>query len=140
MLTDPSGLAWVVSQSSGQITHVPTDGVGPPEPIFDGAYTGHGIGVNNPALSFVPSIGPIPIGDYSMGPEQDNRTGSGHTLKSSIRLTPAASNWMFGRGGFLIHGDNARHNRSASEGCIIVPQNIRDKMGRSSDKTLQVVP
>jgi RHS repeat-associated protein len=136
--TDFLGLDWVYSQSTGTLTHVPSDGVGPPQTIFTGGYSGHGVAVNNPPLDIVPGLGPIPTGTYAMGPELDNVTGSGHTLKGSIRLTPDSSNWMYGRGGFLIHGDNARNDKSASEGCIIVPRAVRDKMGRSSDKTMRV--
>jgi hypothetical protein len=32
---------------------------------------------------------------------------------------------MYGRAGFLLHGDNAALNNTASEGCIIIPPQCR---------------
>jgi hypothetical protein len=60
--------------------------------------------------------GPIPEGNYTIGKQQNNVTGSGTKLVSSERLIPDPGNNMHGRGGFLIHGDNKHLNHSASEG------------------------
>jgi hypothetical protein len=57
-----------------------------------------------------------------------------------MRLTPDPSNTMYGRGGFLMHGDNSYGDQSASEGCPIVPRNIRNRVGNSGDHILRVVP
>jgi len=57
-----------------------------------------------------------------------------------MRLTPDPANEMYGRGGFLIHGDNGRGNQSSSEGCIILNRNIRNQIGNSGDDVLRVVP
>ena len=43
-----------------------------------------------------------------------------------MRLTPNPGTNTFGRGGFLMHGDNSLLNHTASEGCIIAPRGIRD--------------
>jgi hypothetical protein len=35
---------------------------------------------------------------------------------------------MYGRSGFLIHGDNSKRDNSASQGCIIVGPDARNKI------------
>jgi hypothetical protein len=45
-----------------------------------------------------------------------------------MRLEPDPTNEMFGRGDFLIHGDNSEGNFSASEGCIILAHDVRVKI------------
>ena len=61
---------------------------------------------NNPAMEHVRNCGPLPRGTYTMeyigfykGPD-------------TIRLYPAPGNEMYGRSGFLIHGDNEEHTAS----------------------------
>ncbi|WP_414655860.1 tlde1 domain-containing protein [Frateuria sp.] len=90
------------------------------------------------ALIAQPGVGPLPQGTYTIGPIQDNVTNSGHRLLQSMRLTPSPFNEMFGRGGFLIHGDNSRANHSASEGCIVLKPSIRSIIGHSGDNVLHV--
>lgn len=133
----PWGLDWVYSQSTGQLAHVESNGNSTNSGSGD---SGHGDGVDNPRMQNVPSTGPIPQGTYTIGQQQNNITGRGLILPGSMRLTPAAGNNMYGRGGFLIHGDNSRQDRSASEGCIIVNRNIRNQIGGSNDFVLRVVP
>jgi hypothetical protein len=134
---DPFGLDWLYSQSTGQVTHV--DSAGNSTNVGNG-YAGHGEGVNNPAMQDVPSIGPIPQGTWTIQQQQNNRTGSGHNLPSSMRLTPANGTDTLGRSGFLIHGDNGRGNQSASEGCIILNRDVRNQIGNSGDNVLRVAP
>jgi uncharacterized protein RhaS with RHS repeats len=141
-LIDPTGLDWIYHQGSGQLQH--TDSNGNTTNAGSG-YAGYGPGLNNPAMQDVsgnrpnPS-GPLPQGTYTIGPQQDNRTNDGHNLPGSMRLYPDQNNEMFDRGGFLIHGDNANGNNSASEGCPIFNRNIRNQIGSSGDHTLRVVP
>jgi Protein of unknown function (DUF2778) len=85
-------------------------------------YSGHGVGVNSPDYERVKDVGPIPAGWYTIGPAFDDIGGKGPLV---MRLTPDADTHMYGRGGFLIHGDNAAANRTASEGCIIAAHEIR---------------
>ncbi|HEY5998128.1 MAG TPA: tlde1 domain-containing protein [bacterium] len=134
---DPFGLAWVYSRSSGQLTHED-----PPLRSVDvgTGYSGHGLGLNNPTLQFLRNVGPIPQGTWTIGPQQNNTTGSGTNLPASMRLTPAADTQTLGRDGFLIHGDNGRGNRSASQGCPVFNRNIRNQIGGSDDNTLVVIP
>jgi hypothetical protein len=46
---------------------------------------------------------------------------------------------MFGRSGFLMHGDNIRLPGTASEGCIILPRDLREAIWNSADHTLEVI-
>jgi hypothetical protein len=46
---------------------------------------------------------------------------------------------LFGRSGFLIHGDNSKGNSSASNGCIILPRWARLEVAGSPVKSLLVV-
>ncbi|WP_084084416.1 RHS repeat-associated core domain-containing protein [Cupriavidus sp. USMAA2-4] len=134
---DPFGLDWVYSQSTGQLTHVDSNGN---STNVGNGYAGHGEGVNNPDMQSATNVGPIPQGTYSIGQQQNNTTGSGTNLPGSMRLTPDPSNTMYGRGGFLIHGDNSRGDRSASEGCIIMNRGVRNQIGGSGDNVLRVTP
>jgi hypothetical protein len=79
--------------------------------------------------------GPIPAGTYTIGKMFDN---TGKTGPGSMRLTPDAGNEMNGRSGFLIHGDNSKHNFSASEGCIILSRSTRDAISSSGITRLEV--
>jgi len=61
---------------------------------------------NNPAMEHVRNCGPLPHGTYTM-------EDAGHYItKVTIRLYPAPGNEMYGRSGFLIHGDNEEHTAS----------------------------
>jgi hypothetical protein len=44
------------------------------------------------------------------------------------------------RSGFLIHGDNGRENQGASDGCVIMNRNVRNRIGNSGDNILRVIP
>ncbi len=49
------------------------------------AYSGHGLGLNNPAMQNVPDVGPLPQGTYVIGDPHDNM----HTVpsRSTLRRT-----------------------------------------------------
>jgi Protein of unknown function (DUF2778) len=85
-------------------------------------YSGHGVGVNNPDYERVPDVGPLPAGWYTIQPFFDDPGGKGPLV---AHLVPDSDVQMFGRAGFMIHGDNAAMNRTASEGCIIAAHEIR---------------
>ena len=136
------GLYFQYSQSTGQMIHV-DEKTGATQNIGYG-YSGYGLGKNNTAMQDVQAqyhgddAGPITQGGYTIEPQQINWTGSGVTLPGSMRLTPDKQNYMLGRGGYLIHGDNTSH--TASTGCIIFGPNQRNAIGRSGDTRLIVVP
>jgi RHS repeat-associated protein len=136
LLIDPLGLCWEWSQSLGTMTHV-DDATGARRNVGTG-YSGHGAGVNNPAAEDQQDVGPIPRGEYSIGPQQP--IGAGGRLPAAMAVTPARGNNMHGRSNFAIHGDNRRGDRSASEGCIILPRPVRNEIGNSGDNCLRVVP
>lgn len=93
-------------------------------------------GMNNPDMQDVHCIGPLPCGMYTAAPPYHNpKTGA-----STMNLWPDATNKMFGRADFRIHGDNPEGNHSASEGCIVKsPAIARLSVWTSNDHRLQVV-
>jgi RHS repeat-associated protein len=139
---DALGLCWIYHQGTGQIQHVDANG----NVTYSATgYAGHGLGINNPAMQNVAgghnvaNSGPLPQGSYNIGTQQDNTTAGGVNLPASMRLSQANTNQMFNRDGFLIHGDNSRGGRSASDGCIVLNKAARDAIGSSNDHCLQVV-
>ena len=118
-------IMWTYSQSTGQLYQ---DG----ELVAVG-YSGHGDGRNNSVMQERPNVGPIPRGRYLIGAPFDTTTHGPYVL----RLTPDSGNQMFGRAGFLIHGDNQDHD--ASQGCIILQRVFREKIATSGDEDLEVV-
>ena len=99
-------------------------------------YSGAGDGKNNPAMQDQHNVGPVPKGEYDVSGPECVVFGNGtcpdcgapenahHHGPFVWRLHPDPANEMFGRGGFLIHGDNANH--TASQGCIITSRAERN--------------
>ena len=117
----------VYSQSTGRWLNADGDllGIG---------YSGLGVGLNNPAYEDVEGIGPIPFGRYTIkAPVDDNETGP-----YSMHLVPDADNEMYGRWGFLIHGDNATMDHTASHGCIILTRPVREAIWGTGDARFTV--
>ena len=126
---DPTGLDWEYSQSTGELTNTNQDGT------MGTGYSGQGEGLNNPDMQNVENVGPIPQGVYDIGtPRDSERTGP-----YVFDLTPQSGVDPWGRTDFQIHGDNALGNNSASQGCMILPRNVRNQIGASGDNTLRVV-
>jgi hypothetical protein len=102
-------------------------------------YSGHGPGVNDPTTESMPNVGPIPRGEWTIGPFF-NDPEKGPTV---AHLIPDAATATFGRSGFMIHGDTAADVENgtdlASEGCIILARPIREQIAASGDNDLQVV-
>ena len=85
------------------------------------------------AFECVKNKGPLPRGRYRMtGPIAHHPTAG----KYVIRLTPHSGNSMCGREGFLIHGGNGKG--TASNGCIVLHPQDREKIIQSGDKELIV--
>lgn len=103
--------------------------------IFSG-YSGAGEGKNNPAMQQVHNVGPIPQGKYSIVGEPFDSPDHGPFV---LRLEPDPTNEMYGRAGFLIHGDNVHSPGTASEGCIILPRYAREAIWSSGQRELEVV-
>lgn len=129
---DPLGLYWEYSQSSGQFTYV-NNKTGKRTPVGTG-YSGTGEGLNNPGKQDKRNVDPIPQGGYDIGPQRDSSNKRG-----VLDLTPLPGTNTFGRDAFQIHGDNKKGNQSASQGCVILPRNVRDRVGAGNDRELRVV-
>lgn len=104
-------------------------------------YSGRGAGLNNPdrrdlhGVEGAADAGPIPPGKYTWSETEDSHGGF------AIVLVPDPTNIMYGRGGFLIHGDmKGGPPCSASLGCIIVPRLTRWAVWGCDDAEMQVVP
>ena len=119
-------MTWRWVQSTGQLSQDgQSQGFG---------YSGAGECKNDPAKQDVHNAGPIPRGIYTIGEPGDTNTHGPYVL----HLTPDAGNEMCGRSGFLIHGDSVVNPGTASEGCIILPRKVRERIWQSGDRTLEV--
>jgi hypothetical protein len=118
---------WIYSQSTGYLYDAAMN------LVATGGYAGTGPGRNNPDMQNVKNTGPLPVGLYRI----ENPLTHPKLGPVSLPLTPDAGNVMHGRSAFYIHGDNKTND--ASEGCIILPRPIRDKISKSKDRWLVVV-
>ena len=121
-------MSWIYEQVSGRLYAPDGDLVGV-------GYSGAADGKNNPACQSIHDLGPIPVGVYHIGPAVNTVTHGPFVLP----LTPDPSNTMFGRFGFLIHGDSIVAPVTASQGCIIMSRDVREAIAISGDTDLQVV-
>ena len=119
---------WTYSQSTGQLSK---DGI----PVACG-YSGCGDAKNNPSCQDKKCEGPIPQGRWQIVELFDSPKNGPYCL----RLLPEDQTITFGRDGFLIHGDSAKHPGKASEGCIILPRRFREQVWTSEDPLLEVTP
>lgn len=90
-------------------------------------YSGHFPHINSPGAQNLKNLGPIPTGFYTLeGPV--SKKLSGETVgPSSWHLIPDPNTKMYGRSGFMIHGDTEAEAHDASDGCIISPYWVRVK-------------
>ena len=118
---------WRYSQKTGELflddIHIAT------------GYSGHGDSKNHPADEALHNRGPIPRGDYTILAPRDTVEHGPCVLP----LRPDSENKMYGRGGFLIHGDSIKAPGTASLGCIILSRVIRQRIWDSDDHELTVV-
>lgn len=99
-----------------------------------GGYAGATGHVNKTASEGIKDKGPIPRGGYSITLIYPSHAKFG---PYTCVLQPDRGNKMFGRSGFLIHGDSLKEPGTASEGCIILESTTRKKF-RVGDR-IQVV-
>lgn len=118
---------WVYEQKTG---HLYRGGV-----IVGAGYSGSPDGKNDPTKQDQAGVGPVPRGIYSIGAPADTETHGPFVM----RLTPDTGNQMFGRDGFLIHGDSVKTPGTASHGCVIMPRAVREAIWASGDRRLLVV-
>lgn len=118
---------WIYEQATGKLSSTEMGYVAT-------GYSGFGEGKDNPLLQSERDVGPIPCGVYAIGsPFNDPEHGV-----YCLRLSPDAANQMFGRSGFLMHGDSLEHPGMASKGCIIMTYGARVTVWQSGDRELQV--
>ena len=131
---DPTGLLCTYSQFQGTLTC--TDEITGQQYLKCNAYSGRGLGLNNPnyqwlsgdvpkgleSFSHAIDAGPIPRGYYRVS-APIRRRGFGDPV---LPLSPLSFNEMWGRDAFQIHGDNAVG--TASNGCIVANQKCRAKI------------
>lgn len=106
-------MSYLYKQSTGQFIHNGAQlAVG---------YSGNGEGLNNPAMQNVRMHGPIPQGKYTVQPP------SVHPKLGPVAmaLLPWSTNTMFLRGDFFLHGPHANDQHDSSDGCIILPHDVR---------------
>lgn len=125
-------MTFTYSQTSGIISK-PASGDTPAWQV-DG-YSGHGGGLNTPALEAWHDTGPIPQGQWHIGPAHDT-PDKGPIV---MALTPVGHN-AYGRAGFLIHGAHPNDHHDSSHGCIILPRPAREYISQSGDTDLEVIP
>lgn len=104
--------------------------------ISSDGYSGHDLGMNNPAMQSVSMIGPLPVGLYEIGKSYDHPKLGPITMD----LIPDPFNEMFGRSLFRIHPDSIEHPHEASEGCVCQDKTTRLYINSSLDKKLVVIP
>jgi hypothetical protein len=121
-------MAWVYEIVSGRLY----DSAGA---IVAIGYSGQPDHKNDPQSVSLHDQGPIPPGRYDINAPVDTVTHGPFVLS----LTPDPSNQMFGRGGFLLHGDSVVAPGTASEGCVIMPRTIREQVWQSGDRELHVM-
>ena len=99
-------------------------------------YSGAGENKNQPASQNLHDQGPIPQGTYTIGVPIPYTEEHGPFV---LPLIPEPGNEMFGRSGFLMHGDAIHAPGTASKGCIILSRDVRNMVWESDDHRLQVV-
>ena len=121
-------MAWTYTQSTGVLLDANENQIAT-------GYSGSPEGKNDPTKQNIHDVGPIPRGSYTIGePFSSSLHGP-----FCMPLEPDPANDMFGRDGFLMHGDSMEHPGCASEGCIIMQRPIREQVWASTDHILQVV-
>jgi hypothetical protein len=121
-------MTWTYKQSTGELFQNSV--------LIASGYSGHGTGMNNPDLQTVHNVGPIPQGDYIICDPMDPPD---HLGPIAMALEPEPDNNMFGRDAFFIHGDTPEKNQTASNGCIILPHDVRETISNSDDRLLEVI-
>lgn len=125
--TDATLMSWVYKQTTGQLwRNAVLIGLG---------YSGYPPGKNRPEFQQVHDVGPIPQGEWDIGPPHDTQTHGPHVMS----LTPSQETETWGRSNFLIHGDSILSPGLASRGCVILARHIRDEISESGDHELQVI-
>lgn len=126
-------MAWIYVQRSGKIYQ-------PGGQSLACGYSGgncgkHPEGKNNPAMQDQHNIGPVPVGLWHLSAPQDSPTHGPYAMD----MTPDKDTNTYGRSGFKMHGDSIVHPGNASDGCIIMPRFVRERIWESGDHDIEVI-
>ena len=86
-------------------------------------YSGFAHARNNPEHEQARGLGPIPRGDYMIGPPRYSKTVG----PVAMYLWPVGHN-AHGRSALMIHGDNKTN--TASRGCVILGRSTRERIAK----------
>jgi hypothetical protein len=124
-------MTWIFSTTTGDLTQNGT--------VIGHGFSGYGTGLMDPDLEMVQDVGPIPRGSWTIGPFFDDPE-KGPLVAD---LTPSPDTDVYGRSGFMLHGDTAADvengTQLASHGCIVLARSIRELIAASGDAELQVI-
>jgi hypothetical protein len=125
---------WTYEQATGRLSH---NGL-----RHTVGYSGFGEGKNNPAMQDHRDLGPCPRGQFTLelitGP--DGQPCDYERKKAPVfRIVPKPGTEMFGRAGFLLHGDSISAPGTASHGCVIENHIERMAILESGDTDFEVV-
>lgn len=100
------------------------------------AYSGFGIGKNNPLYEAVHNVGPIPRGAWRFG----TAINSSDMGPLAIPIYPEPGTQYYDRPGFFCHGEDAETPGCSSHGCIVKsPISAREMIVKSGDNYLTVI-
>lgn len=119
---------WTYTQATGELFD-------PDGALVGVGYSGAPGHVNDTAAEEIKGVGPCPRGLYTFSKSFDD----GHLGPIVMALSPVAPFDAFHRSLLRIHGDDAKLDRSASHGCIILARDYRLLMDASADRLLMVV-
>ena len=118
-------MGWVYHQSTGELYY---NG----EKVGKG-YAGRMTNKNNPDRQQVKGLGPLPRGKYLI-------KGTTHSKGPLTIVLEQKTGETFGRNNFRIHGERKKEPAGwASEGCIIMGQEVRKRVAKSIVDYLEVV-
>lgn len=102
---------------------------------FNAMYAGAVGYKDDPQYEKLEGKGPLPRGKYKIKGKPFKHP---HAGPYTLRLTPYPGNMMYGRSGFLIHGDSRERPGEASNGCIVLAPTFRHQIYESGDRELIV--
>lgn len=105
--------------------------------VFGQGWAGQPPYKNDPNATDKSGQGPLPIGFYTIGTAYTHP----HIGPLTMNLTPDPANDMKHRDLFRMHGASASDPQHSSEGCIIMPHDVRLAVANNLDREfkLQVV-
>ena len=117
---------------------------GPDHTVWGVGYSGHGDSKNNPSDEDLVDRGPIPSGNYTIVGPLLNTVKHGPDV---LRLLPdeltrqAIADVGRDPDSFMLHGDSIAHPGDGSDGCIVMPHDVRVRIWESNvtDGDLTVV-